>query len=294
MKNPSWGMKTNQHNIFFSDLFTIKRVYKKTFGFKPDLDNPALLTEKIQWLKLNDRSTLHTVCADKIAVRKHVAQKIGAEYLIPIFSVYDSVDELSLESLPDEPFIIKTNHDSGGGISFRNKNDIDIEDLKRSLNERLAVNHYNVSGEWPYKDIPPRILVEKLLVTSAGGIPNDYKVHCFNGRAQFIGVDVKTAESHHRNYYDPSWASLDFEWPSGKCPRGHEVEKPPQLVELIRLAEKLSADFCYVRIDFYLTSYRILFGEITFYDTGGFGRFSPAAWDGKLGELLDLHRSISK
>lgn len=288
LKNPFWGMKTHQHNIFFPDKFTAKRIYKKTFGIKLNLENPTRLTGKMQWLKLYDRSPLHTICADKIAVREYVAKKIGKEYLVPIFGVYESADELHLESLPSEPFILKTNHDSSGGEIVFEKSELNLSEVQMALRDRLSINYYNVSREWQYKNIYPRILVEQLLVTSKGILPNDYKIHCFNGRAQFIGVDVKTSDSHHRNYYDPSWQPLEFEWPTKKCPRGAEVDRPLLLDKVIKLAEKLSADFCYARIDFYIVDNKIFFGEITFYDTGGFGRFSPSDWDERLGDKLIL------
>ena len=242
-------------------------------------------------MKLYDRSPLHTICADKIAVREYVAKKIGEEYLVPSFGVYESADELDLESLPSEPFIIKTNHDSSGGEIVFEKSELNLSEVQKALRDRLSINYYNVSREWQYKNICPRILVEQLLVTSKGILPNDYKIHCFNGRAQFIGVDVKTADSHHRNYYDPSWKPLEFEWPAKKCPRGAEVDRPLLLDKVIKLAEKLSVDFCYVRIDFYIVDNKIFFGEITFHDTGGFGCFSPSDWDERLGCILNLCKS---
>ncbi len=287
LKNPVWGIKTHQHNIFFPDKFTAKRIYKRTFGKKLDLKNPTRLTEKMQWLKLYDRRPMQTICADKIAVRDHVAQKIGKEYLVPIFGIYESADELDLESLPNVPFIIKTNHDSSGGMIVFDKSELNLSEVQMAFRNRLSINYYNVSREWQYKDIRPRILAEQLLVTPNGMPPNDYKIHCFNGRAQFIGVDVKTSDSHHKNYYDPSWNPLGFKWPARR-PRGAEVEKPLLLEKVVELAEKLAEDFCYARIDFYIVDNQIYFGEITFHASGGFGCFSPSDWDERWGERLAL------
>ena len=99
----------------------IKRRYKKKFGERLNLKDPTTLNEKILWLKLNDRTPLHTQCADKFAVRDYIKKKIGDKYLVPLY--YDTYEATNIipENLPEPPYIIKTNHDSGGGIFVYNE-----------------------------------------------------------------------------------------------------------------------------------------------------------------------------
>ena len=58
---------------------------------------------------------------------------------------------------------------------------------------------------------------------------------------------------------------------------------------MICLAEKLSRDISFLRVDFYVVNNRIYFGELTFYPASGFGEFIPNEWDEKLGDMIRLH-----
>lgn len=268
-----------------SERETNKKRFRNNFGRELDLDNPQTLNEKINWLKLNDRSSLHTKCADKFTVREYIADKIGKEYLIPL--LYHTVNPYNLitENLPDEPFIIKTNHDSGGVFIVRDKTKLDYKkahlDFKRFLNK----NYYQESKEWQYKDIEPRILVEKLLLDKEGKIPFDYKMHCFNGKLNFTQVDLDRQENHTRNLYNREWDFIPCQW---KYKNGRQLERPTNYEEMKRLAEKIAEDFIYVRVDFYAVQNQIYFGELTFHSESGLSKFSPPEYDLILGKKLSL------
>ena len=104
---------------FVSDKRFVQKQFKKKFGHVPDLQNPNTLNEKIQWLKLYDRTPLHTLCADKFAVRKYVAEKIGSQFLVPLLYVTDNPDDIAPSRFPDAPFIVKTTHGSGSNAIVR-------------------------------------------------------------------------------------------------------------------------------------------------------------------------------
>ena len=63
---------------------------------------------------------------------------------------------------------------------------------------------------------------------------------------------------------------------------------PSNLSEMIRLAETLSANYKFLRVDLYNVNGKIYFGELTFYPAAGMGAFIPEEWDEKLGNLLAL------
>jgi len=186
-------------NYIMSDKTYILKRFKRVMGYNLDLNNPKTLNEKIQWLKLNHNTTLHTQCADKYAVRNYVKNKIGENYLVPLYYSTENSNEIQPEILPEFPFIIKTNHDSSGGIIVKDKSNIDWIKVQKSLKKRLKKNYYYYSKEKQYKDISPRIIVEKLLVDKGGNIPNDYKIHCFNGEPKIIQVDSNRFSNHKRN-----------------------------------------------------------------------------------------------
>lgn len=278
-----------------SDKKVIEHRFKKSFGYPIDLENPQTLNEKINWLKLNNRSQLHTQCADKYEVRDFVSEKIGDKYLVPLISVTTNPDDIHPEKLPAPPFVIKTNHDSGGVVIVKDKNKIDWTALRADLKKRLGINYYRKSKEWQYKNIVPRIIVEKFITDESGSTPFDYKVHCFNGTVKMIQVDMgRGTESHYRNWYDPEWNREPYRWSSKKGidtfthPSSTDVEKPANLGEMISLSEIISKSFIYSRIDWYNINGKIYFGEITFHHDSGLRPIEPEEWDLRLGKQLKL------
>ncbi|OQD44533.1 hypothetical protein BUL40_01455 [Croceivirga radicis] len=286
-----------RHHIMDEKTF-IQNRFKRRMGYELNLDNPQTLNEKIQWLKLYDRTDLHTICADKIEVRNYVEQKIGKEHLIPMLLVTENVEDITYETLPESPFIIKTNHDSGSYKIIKDKNEVkNWKVLRQFFAKKLKTNFYYSSKEWQYKHIPPKILVERLLQSKDGEIPKDYKVHCFGGKPKYIQLDFDRGTEHHsRNWYDENWDKANFHWAiklkSGKetLPNKFNVPKPPTLEKILKFAEILSEPFAYARVDFYSVEGKVYFGEITFHHDSGFRPIVPKEWDYKLGEMVRLPR----
>lgn len=273
-------------NNRLSDEKRIQTKYKESFDREADLINPKLFTEKIQWLKLNDRNDLYTQCADKYLVRDYVEEKIGQKYLIPLVSMTEDYNEINQDKLPDYPVIVKTTHDSGGTFVVQDKSTFDFKKLRKELAQRLKQNFYLLNREWEYKNIKPRIIVEELLKDDSGNDQlNDYKIYCFHGKPMFIQTIFDRGIETKEDWYDTDWNLLDVYYFS---PIKKHVEKPKVLEELLNVAEKLSQDFPYVRVDVYVTNNKIYFGELTFRPYGGFMKFVPESFDSKLGKYLDL------
>jgi hypothetical protein len=282
------------HRVIPEKLF-IKKKFRAGHKKEIDLENPKTLNEKIVWLKIYDRTPLHTQCADKYAVRDYVSDKIGDEYLVPLLYMTKNIKNIISENLPDIPCIIKTNHDSGGGVFVRNINNIDFHLVRKSLKKRLKQNYYYGMKEWQYKNIEPCIIIEKLLTDKNGKIPNDYKIHCFNGKAQMIQVDIdRHSDNRYRNWYNTKWDKEPYTWlrtNKEESTTNHinkDVEKPKTLEKMIELSEKLSADFRYVRVDWYDVDGILYFGELTFHHDSGNTPILPEEWDKKLGDKLIL------
>lgn len=286
-------------NNYMPDKTYTKHVYKKLMGKKLNLKNPQTLNEKINWLKIYDRTPLHTKCADKYKVREFIAGKIGEEYLVPLYFHTKNVLELNPENVTITPCIIKANHDSDGGTFIFNLDDINWVELQHSFNLRLRKNYYHKTREWQYKNIEPRIIVEKLLQDSNGKVPMDYKIHCFNGIVNMIQVDIgRGTTGHCRNWYNADWKREPYRWSSlkenGKFtdPSEEDVPPPKTLKKMIELSEVLSKEFDYVRVDWYDVDGDLYFGELTFHHDGGSKPILPEEWDYELGRRLKL--TVSK
>ncbi|WP_452226942.1 ATP-grasp fold amidoligase family protein [Lacinutrix cladophorae] len=284
---------------YLDDATFLKQNFKKRFGRSLDLNNPKTLNEKINWLKLHDRTALHTTCADKFKVRKYVEEAVGSQYLIPlVFQSYHPKDVIA-SNFPVYPFIMKANHDSSGGIIVRDKAVVNWKKTQKHFKKLLSKNYYYSGKEWQYKNIKPCIIAEKLLVNDADEIPFDYKIHCFHGKVEVIQVDIDRYTNHKRNLYNTDWKLLPFTWSlwnKGKIlwDNGRDLEKPKNLNEMISVAEKLSKPFCYARIDVYDFEDTVYFGEVTFHHGSGLETIHPEKYDLELGNLLDLTKIKTK
>src|SRR5699024_5873504 len=69
-------------------------------------------------------------------------------------------------------------------------------------------------------------------------------------------------------------------------------EIKPQLPKNFDLMKKIASVLCqdliHVRVDLYNVSGHPYFGELTFYNGGGFSKFKPDSWDYEFGKQLDL------
>lgn len=277
------------------DSLFLSLLYKRIHGKLPDLKNPSGLNEKILWLKLHEKGDLMTDCADKYKVRDYVKKVVGEKYLIPLIMETKDPEKITPECLPKYPFIIKTNHNSGGNQIIYDKSMINYQQLHSQLTKLLKHNFYYITKEYQYKNIERRIIVEKLLVDENNSLPMDYKFHCFNGAVQFIQLDIDRFTNHKRNFYDPRWNLLPFTW----CPleKGIPIwgntdkllKAPEKLDEMIQVAQQLSAPFRYARIDLYYFKEHVFFGEITFHHGSGNEVFLPSYFDIIYGQLLKIN-----
>lgn len=276
---------------YLPDIIAIKLIYHNIFGRKLDLDNPKTFNEKLQWLKLYNRKPEYTTLVDKIEVKKVIGKLIGETHIVPTLGVYDSFDKIDFSTLPDK-FVIKTNHGGGntGVVICRDKSQFDVLAAKRKIEKSLATDTYIIGREWPYKNIKRKILVEKLLVVSDDQKQGlvDYKFFCFNGKPLFLKVDFNRETTHQANYYDFEWNLLNIG--EKVCPPNinHIERKPIVLDKMIEIAETVSLDIPFVRVDLYYVQGQIYFGEMTFFPASGFGLFTEIESDIKLGTLLKI------
>lgn len=265
--------------------------YFSTTGTHLNLDNPRTFNEKIQWMKLYDSTPLKTKLADKYLVREWVAEKIGEEYLIPLFGVWDKFDDIDFDHLPKQ-FVLKANHGSGWNLIVRNKAELDKIDAKKMFDIWMNTNYaYLTCLELHYRDIIPKIIAEQYLENFESGDLSDYKIHCFGGTPMYI--QYIGGRSHHDTkeiFFDTNWNVMDFTYTYPKC--DSHPQKPDNFDRLLDLARCLSEGFAYVRVDFYVLddgSFR--FGELTFTPAGGADHWNPPEYDRILGDLIHLPES---
>lgn len=265
----------------------LKLKYKSIFGKELNLDNPQTFNEKLQWLKLYNRKPEYTVMVDKYKVREYIAQMIGEEYLIPLLGVWDNPDEIDFDALPDQ-FVLKCNHNSGLGMCIcKDKSELDISRVKAELRKGLKQDYYLTGREWPYKDVPRKIIAERYMEDASGEL-RDYKFYCFNGVMKFVMInsDRNTDKPTRADYFDCDFNWLDFTW--GYSHAEVHPQKPEQFEKMVAIAERLSKGLPHIRVDLYDCNGKIYFGELTFFDGSGFDKIEPLEWDYKLGQMITL------
>lgn len=272
------------------------RKFKNVFGKYPDLTNPKTLNEKIQWLKLHDRKDIYTTLADKYAVREWLAKRFGEQYLIPLLFTTTDWHEVKPENIPDIPCIIKSNHAAGLTSICRDKYITDWKHVQRVCRYLMNVNYYYNGQEWQYKNIKPRIIIERLLLDKNGKIPNDYKLHFINGNLEFVYCSIDREGKNYRNIYSPDWTPLYFTWVAKKDIRadlrGPEISPPASFAKMVEIGSRIAKLFTYVRVDFYDVDGKLYYGEITLHHGGGYDVFLPESYDLYYGQKLDLNAPV--
>ncbi len=278
--------RTYYEKMFVSDEKKLRKLFKKRLNRELNLKNPVKYNDKIQWLKLYWRDPLATKCADKYKVREFISETIGDEYLNELIAVYDSVDEIDIQALP-QSFVLKGTHGSGYNIICKDKDKMNWKKEFKKMRRWLRLSYYLEEREWVYKDIKPRIICEKYMEEANAEDLRDYKIFCFNGEPKLIQVDANRFNDHKRNYYDLDWNLLDI---SIDVPSDTEtiIHPPEKLSEMIELSKVLSKNFPHVRVDFYEVDQKIIFGELTFFHSSGFGQFNPPEYETEWGNYLEL------
>ena len=287
LKSPYYALGDDlikKHPQWMSDKYYLRVLWKQIMGYPLDLKDPKTFNEKIQWSKLYDRNPLFSERIDKIKAKDWAESVIGKEHIIPTLAVYDSVDAIRLDELPDQ-FVLKCNHDSGGVVICKDKASFDLEAAKRFLGERMQHDFYQEYREWPYKNIERKVFAEKYVVDSKTGSLPDYKIFTFHGIPAYLYVATgrQSEEEMQFDFFDMDFNWLDVRNVHPNCP--NPIARPASFETMKELAGKLAEGFRQVRVDFYEVDGQCYFGEMTFFHCAGFSPFDPHSFDEKMGAL---------
>lgn len=275
-----------------SPALASKVIYYKKFRKKLDLKDPKTFNEKLMWLKLNEDDSLKTKCADKYLVRDYITELGYSSILIDLYKVYDSVEEINFDELPNR-FVLKCTHGSGFNIICSNKEQLNEKETMVLLKKWMKTDFSLLSAEPHYSKIKPRIIVERFLGESDGKVPIDYKIHCFHGKPEIIELVL------HRGTNEQKYILLNSDWdvlPYNEQSTHYngDIQKPEKLDQMLEIAKELSSVFTYVRVDLYFYDNEVYFGELTFTpDACLFTDLFPEA-EYKIGNLLDLTKLSGK
>ncbi len=261
----------------------------------PNLKNPKSFNEKLLWLALNYKNPIIARGTDKYEMKKYVAEKIGDEYVVPCYGVYEDLNDINWEELPEQ-FVVKST------AGWANKQ-VNIIKNKTYYNKDMFIAKL---ADWLYpwntyyysnmcitdEKIKPRVLFEELLGDGEEALV-DYKFYCSNGEPKFaLVVSGRESEVQRRAFVDVETMEV-LPFRRRGVHKASHIDKPKNWDKMLELARKLSEDVPFVRVDFYDVDDRLYVGELTF-SPGLFLKIEPVSWDYKLGEYIDIDQLIKE
>lgn len=267
------------------DRMYIQLNYFAHFKKFANLKSPKTYNEKLNWLKLNDKNPLYTKLVDKYEVKSFVSKIIGEEYIVPTLNVWDDVESIDFDELPNQ-FVLKCTHDSEGLVICKDKSKLNILEAKNKLKKALSQNFFFIGREYPYKNVKPRIIAEPYLEDKVNNELRDYKFFCFDGDPKFMFIASNRMYDVKFDYYNLSFEHLNIKQKYNNAV--NRIEKPANFDKMIELSKQLSKNFKHIRVDFYEVNGKVYFGELTFYHFSGFMPFEPSSWDDVFGDYINL------
>lgn len=206
---------------------------------------PLYEKSRIYGLQLGEKEGLYS---DKLEVKEIVSSIVKVAKVIKILN-----NDIKQEDI-NPNHILKSSHGSGWNIDFAKDNKFISIKKKIKMWNKL----YNPVNEPHYKYIRPRFFIEEKIQDKTH--PNfliTYRFRCIRGVVIAIRV---TVEDKLYDYF-PDWTPM-------KDNPDPELPCPEELEEMLRISERLSSIFEFVRIDLYLGKDGIYFSEYTFTPNG--------------------------
>ncbi len=205
-----------------------------------------------------------------------------------MYGVWEDANQIDFNALPKQ-FVLKTNHGCGTVIIVNNKEDLDLQKTRKTLNEWLKLEFGRDTAEPHYLGIKPVIIAEEFLQPNSGELV-DYKFFMADGKLQTVLLvsDRVIGESYKLSTYDENWHCVP-ERLSGTHSKDNvkPLPKPQTFEQMKQISEILSKDFPQVRVDLYEVNGNVYFGELTFTSQGGYMSYFSKE------ELLRMGRNVT-
>jgi hypothetical protein len=256
------------HALFQGELSTLRR--------------PRTYSQLLAAKNLGPQPSLVPLTADKYAVRRHVAERVGEDHLIPLLQVVDRAEELDVTRLT-EPCVVKGTHGCDMTLLLPDPSAVNPAAVRATVRRWLETDFYKQGWrEAPYRGLHRRVVVERMIGDGTTA-PTDYKFFMFHGRPAMVVVDQDRFTRHTSTMLTPDWREYDI---TGRFEFADALpEQPANYDEMLEIAQKLSTDFAFVRVDLYNVDGRVYFGELTHNPGGGLVRLQPREFDRALGDL---------
>ena len=251
--------------------------------------NSETIQNKINYLLVHESPDYKTKIVDKIGLHEYSTKVLGKDICVPLIKTYSSTDEINLDELPNQ-FVLKCNHGSNMNILVNDKSRFNLNSAKADLNNWRNIDYGLREGEFQYINVERKFLAERFLKDNI----EDYKIYCFHSEPKLIRVQkhIESTICKINNYYSLDWNLTDIEtgFPGFCRDPKIQFEKPKHLDLMLSYARKLSAEFVFVRVDFYEVNDTVYLGELTFSPTNAQFSLKNLEQSKYLGSFLDVSK----
>ena len=271
------------------------RFYRRKFPWK----NPRTLNEKVTWMEVMTDTSKWTEYTDKYEVRKHIEELGLKNILTECYGVWDSVEDIDFDKLPDK-FVLKCTHDCGSTVIVRDKSKMNKKEVLDFLDKHVSVRYGYDSCEPHYTLIKPRLMAESLIEMDnsesfSSETTVDHKIRCIDGKVQYDMVcydrSLESGSGGSKTVYDlydiHTWQPMR-QYLADPGVQYKNVPRPENLEKMIKIAEKIAQGFPQVRVDLYNVKGKIYFGEMTFFAFSGMNNHFTMEFQKMIGDRIKL------
>lgn len=249
---------------------------------------PINLNSKKSFNAFINRNKIYARFSEVSFTQDKLLAKLWVSWFAPtvtvpkVLAVSESVEGIPFDNLSINT-VVKTNHGCGANFVYRGQS-YDSVKLKENFGLSLSEIYSQAAVEWSYRHITPKVFVEEMVPSNDQDIDVieliDYKLFVIFGKVRLIELVFDRSKSTKVDFFTPSWQKLKVQ--SSYPASSYCVPKPKKLDELILSAESIAAPFSFLRVDFYINSNEIYFGEVAHYPRGGYMIFNPKSFDEEL------------
>lgn len=175
--------------------------FKNSHGYIPPLSAPVSYSERLYARKYFAPLPMPSL-ANKLEGQAYVRARLGDDVLPPVAWVGDSVGELFAADLPAGRFVLKANHGWGYNLILTLPGDLVTrrEEIETLAGGWLATRFGYDTGEWQYCTFPRKLFLEQFIEFDGMEAPDEFKIYCFHGRAEFINFWVDRPRKEGSDY----------------------------------------------------------------------------------------------
>lgn len=219
---------------------------------------------------------LRIFVSDKEYAKIYIGTKVGDQFNVPTLAILRDKESAAQYNYPDR-CVIKPTHLSGRIIFRKRDEKIDL----RLIENWFSQSVYSETREANYRYLRPKVIVEPLLFDGEN-LP-EFNIFCVDGATKLVQVHFDRWINHTQSLYSVGWSKQSY---ATAFPVGHDIAPPTNLSEMLEVAQRLAAEFTFIRVDLYSDGKRIYVGELTNCPGNACIRFCPPSGEGVISALL--------